>query len=67
LESRIAAVNLLDLNLGHLGVTVAATEVDSINNMVNTAGTQLQQLNSIPGAKEKLDILVKTHQIIVGK
>ncbi|SAM07822.1 hypothetical protein [Absidia glauca] len=65
LESRIAAVNLLDLNLGHLGVTVAATEVDSINNMVNTAGTQLQQLNSIPGAKEKLDILVKTHQIIV--
>jgi hypothetical protein len=46
---------------------VAATEVDSINNMVNTAGTQLQQLNSIPGAKEKLDILVKTHQIIVGK
>ncbi|KAI8343145.1 hypothetical protein BC941DRAFT_410535 [Chlamydoabsidia padenii] len=65
LESRIAAVNLLDLNLGHLGVTVDSIEVESIANMVNTAGTQLQQLNSIPGAKEKLDILVKTHQIIV--
>ncbi|ORZ21434.1 hypothetical protein BCR42DRAFT_193264 [Absidia repens] len=33
--------------------------------MVSAAGTQLQQLNSLPGAKEKLDILVKTHQIIV--
>ncbi|CAO3588155.1 unnamed protein product [Absidia cylindrospora] len=65
LESRIAALNLLDLNLGHLGVVVDPGEVESITKMVSAAGTQLQQLNSLPSAKEKLDILVKTHQIIV--
>ncbi|KAI8097512.1 uncharacterized protein BX664DRAFT_326584 [Halteromyces radiatus] len=65
LESRIAAVNLLDLNLGHLGVAVDPSETESLNNMVKSAGSQLQLLNTLPGAKEKLDALVKTHQIIV--
>lgn len=66
LESRIAALNLLDLNLGHLGVTVDKSETESIDNMVKVAGAELQRLNEIPNAKEKLNALVKTHQIIVG-
>ncbi|KAI9303391.1 hypothetical protein BJ944DRAFT_183470 [Cunninghamella echinulata] len=65
LESRIAALNLLDLNLGHLGVTVDNSETESIDIMVKAAGSELQRLNEIPDAKGKLDALVKTHQIIV--
>lgn len=68
LESRIAALNLLDLNLSHLGIIVEdESDVDDINMVVKDAGLQLQLLNSIPDAKSKLEGLVKTHQIIVGK
>lgn len=68
LESRIAALNLLDLDLKHLGVIVEdQEEVDEINQVVKTAGTQLQQLNSMASAKEKLEGVVKTHQVIVGE
>jgi hypothetical protein len=67
LESRIAALNLLDLNLHHLGVTLTdQKDSESINATVKEAGTQLQQLNSIMGAKDKLDAIVKTHEITVG-
>ncbi|CAO3613086.1 unnamed protein product [Cunninghamella blakesleeana] len=65
LESRIAALNLLDLNLGHLGVTVDESETKSIDDMVKAAGGELQRLNDIHNAKEKLNALVKTHQVIV--
>ncbi|KAI9494754.1 hypothetical protein BDB00DRAFT_816923 [Zychaea mexicana] len=66
LESRIAALNLLDLNLEHLGVIVEdQSETDDIEIVVKEAGLQLQQLNSIPDAKGKLTGLVRTHQIIV--
>ncbi|KAL0141151.1 hypothetical protein V8B55DRAFT_1513652 [Mucor lusitanicus] len=67
LESRIAALNLLDLNLQHLGVTVESEQdTEHLNHIVKEAGTQLQQLNTIMGAKDKLEALVKTHQIIVS-
>ena len=67
LESRIAALNLLDLNMEHLGVIVEdQSETEDIEAVVKEAGLQLQQLNSIPDAKGKLNGLVKTHQIIVG-
>ncbi|KAL9554386.1 hypothetical protein MBANPS3_002831 [Mucor bainieri] len=66
LESRIAALNLLDLNLQHLGVTIESEQDNEhLNHIVKEAGTQLQQLNTIMGAKDKLAALVKTHQIIV--
>ncbi|KAI9251501.1 hypothetical protein BDA99DRAFT_522029 [Phascolomyces articulosus] len=66
LESRIAALNLLDLNMEHLGVIVEdESETEDIETVVKEAGLQLQQLNSIPDAKGKLSGLVKTHQIIV--
>lgn len=66
LESRIAALNLLDLDLKHLGVSVEnAQDKTELDKIVKEAGSQLQQLNSIMGAKEKLEALVKTHEIIV--
>lgn len=66
LESRIAALNLLDLDLKHLGVSVENEEdKQELDKAVKEAGGQLQQLNSIMGAKEKLETLVLTHQIVV--
>ncbi|KAI9362877.1 hypothetical protein BD770DRAFT_381998 [Pilaira anomala] len=65
LESRIAALNLLDLSLQHLGVLLQPHEIEKMNEIVKLAGSQLQQLNTIMGAKEKLNTLVKTHEIIV--
>ncbi|KAI7858933.1 hypothetical protein BDC45DRAFT_286847 [Circinella umbellata] len=65
LESRIAALNLLDLNMEHLGVIVEdESEIEDIEAVVKEAGLQLQQLNSILDAKGKLNGLVRTHQII---
>ncbi|CEG67400.1 hypothetical protein RMATCC62417_03837 [Rhizopus microsporus] len=61
LESRIAAFNLLDLDLSHLGVSLSQEEMNTI---VKLAGAQLQELNTIKGPKEKLDAIIKTHQII---
>ncbi|KAI9318224.1 hypothetical protein BX666DRAFT_1936192 [Dichotomocladium elegans] len=67
LESRIAALNLLDLSLSHLGVIVEDdADIRDINAVVKKAGMQLQQLNSIPDAKGKLEGIVRTHQIVVG-
>ncbi|KAI7864405.1 hypothetical protein BDF14DRAFT_1181269 [Spinellus fusiger] len=66
LESRIAALNLLDFSLGHLGVVASnASEKAMIEHVVKETGTQLQQLNSITNAKDKLEILVKVHHIIM--
>lgn len=66
LESRIAALNLLDLNLQHLGVLLPEPDdIETMNGVIKLAGSQLQQLNTIMGAKEKLDALIKTHEIIV--
>lgn len=66
LESRIAALNLLDLNLQHLGVTIESEQDNQhLNQIVKQAGAQLQQLNTIMGAKDKMEALIKTHQIIV--
>lgn len=61
LESRIAAFNLLDLDLSHLGVSLSQEEMNTI---VKLAGAQLQELNAIKSPKEKLDAIIKTHQII---
>jgi hypothetical protein len=64
LESRIAALNLLDLDLNHLGVSFDE-EGKQFEDIAKIAGAQLQQLNTMMGAKDKLLALVKTHQIIV--
>ncbi|KAI8066473.1 hypothetical protein BC940DRAFT_62320 [Gongronella butleri] len=65
LQSRVAALNLLDLDMGHLGVTVQTEDQQAVDDMIQSAGKQLQQLNSLFTAKGKLESLVKTHQGIV--
>ncbi|KAI0642379.1 hypothetical protein C8Q79DRAFT_917389 [Trametes meyenii] len=65
LSSRIAAVNLLDLGLGHLGVEVgrATREVDAL---VKACGQTLMQLDSVCRAPaDKSGVLVSVHKILV--
>lgn len=68
LESRIAALNLLDLDLAHLGVIVDEGEdTADIDEAVKEAGQQLQKLESTHAARDKMNHLLKTHTIIAGK
>ncbi|KAH9947014.1 hypothetical protein B0H21DRAFT_740607 [Amylocystis lapponica] len=65
LSSRIAAVNLLDLGLTHLGVDIgkAGTEVEAV---VRACGQTLVQLDKACYApSDKAAILVAAHKIIV--
>ncbi|KAI0326980.1 hypothetical protein GY45DRAFT_1373528 [Cubamyces sp. BRFM 1775] len=65
LSSRIAAVNLLDLGLGHLGVEVgrATKEVDAL---VKACGQTLVQLDSVCRAPaDKAAVLISVHKILV--
>ncbi|KAI0675975.1 hypothetical protein C8Q78DRAFT_1066580 [Trametes maxima] len=65
LSSRITAVNLLDLGLGHLGVEVgrATREVDAL---VKACGQTLMQLDSVCRAPaDKAGVLVSVHKILV--
>ncbi|KAJ3557990.1 hypothetical protein NM688_g1178 [Phlebia brevispora] len=65
LSSRIAAVNLLDLTLSHLGVDVgeSSTEVEAVVKACGEALTQLDSLCRSPA--EKAAILVSAHKILV--
>ncbi|KAI7906958.1 uncharacterized protein BX663DRAFT_482642 [Cokeromyces recurvatus] len=66
IESRIAALNLLDLDLKHLGVSIVYDDNtnSTLTDAIKESGKQLQLLNKIRGAKEKLKVLIKTHEII---
>jgi hypothetical protein len=68
LGSRIAALNLLDLDLAHLGVIVdEGDDTAEIDEAVKEAGQQLQKLESSHAARDKIDHLLRTHSIIAGK
>ncbi|KAI0339369.1 hypothetical protein BDW22DRAFT_1336368 [Trametopsis cervina] len=65
LSSRIAAVNLLDLSLAHLGVDVgeSATAVEAV---VKACGETLSQLDAACRAPaDKAAVLVAAHKILV--
>ncbi|OBZ66399.1 hypothetical protein A0H81_13569 [Grifola frondosa] len=65
LSSRIAAVNLLDLGLGHLGVDVGASG-EEVNALITACGQTLMQLDSVCRAPaDKAAVLVSVHKILV--
>lgn len=67
LESRIAALNLLDLDLAHLGVIVdEGDDIAEIDEAVKNAGHQLQKLESSHAARDKMEHLLRTHTVIAG-
>ncbi|TIC56982.1 hypothetical protein E3Q05_01436 [Wallemia mellicola] len=78
LSSRIAALNMLDLNLNHLGVQVPdaplngqdenEAEADArkgLEAVVNDCGQELQKIGGCLSPAEKVDILVQAHKNIV--
>lgn len=65
LSSRIAAVNLLDLTLGHLGVDVGDS-ADSVDAVIRACGQTLTQLDlTCRAPADKAAMLVAAHKIIV--
>ncbi|GJE90337.1 vacuolar sorting protein 9 (VPS9) domain-containing protein [Phanerochaete sordida] len=65
LSSRIAAVNLLDLTLGHLGVDVGDS-ADAVEAVVRACGQTLTQLDlTCRAPADKAAILVAAHKILV--
>jgi len=67
LSSRVAALNMLDLGLGHLGIELGETvnELD-LNAVVKACGEMLSQLDACPSPCDKSSILVAAHKIVVG-
>lgn len=75
LASRIAALNMLDLSLDHLGLItrpdheeIAGTIASGLSAIVDDVGDELQKLIT-PDCltpKAKVDILIRAHQLVVG-
>ncbi|EIW69899.1 hypothetical protein TREMEDRAFT_73653 [Tremella mesenterica DSM 1558] len=79
LASRIAALNILDLSLDHLGLITrpdeelgTATGNDSIittglNDIAQEVGEQFQHLTSVDclSPKDKADVLIRAHKLVV--
>ncbi|KAF8963394.1 hypothetical protein BDZ97DRAFT_1820620 [Flammula alnicola] len=66
LSSRIAALNMLDLGLGHLGIEVGESVNESeLNAVVNACGDMLTQLDNCRSPADKSAILVAAHKVVV--
>ncbi|KIM38306.1 hypothetical protein M413DRAFT_447811 [Hebeloma cylindrosporum] len=66
LSSRVAALNMLDLGLGHLGIEAGeAVNESELNAVVKACGDMLSQLNACHGPGDKSSILVAAHKIVV--
>ncbi|CAG8497598.1 8078_t:CDS:10 [Paraglomus brasilianum] len=63
--SKIAALNLLELGLVHLGVVVQSHQQSLFDDAIQTAGAKLQCLQSMKSPIEKLNVIVDCHRIIV--
>ncbi|KAK9766272.1 hypothetical protein K7432_004764 [Basidiobolus ranarum] len=64
LSSRIAALNIADLRLDHLGVTAEGEEHDHLMMMVEETGIELQRIDTIKAPADKIQVLVNCHHII---
>ncbi|KAF9482648.1 hypothetical protein BDN70DRAFT_874835 [Pholiota conissans] len=65
LSSRVAALNMLDLGLGHLGIEVPDSVNEELNAVVNACGDMLTQLDNCYSPVDKSAILVAAHKIVV--
>ncbi|KAF8199053.1 hypothetical protein BJ912DRAFT_950728 [Pholiota molesta] len=66
LSSRVAALNLLDLGLGHLGIEVPDSINEAeLNAVVKACGDMLTQLDYCHSPADKSAILVAAHKIVV--
>lgn len=65
LSTRVAALNILDLVLDHLGVTIQESEKEHIQQVVKAGGQELQKLQLFRSPREKLAILVSAHKVVV--
>ncbi|KDQ19165.1 hypothetical protein BOTBODRAFT_52326 [Botryobasidium botryosum FD-172 SS1] len=67
LASRVAALNMLDLNLQHLGVDVGADSEARLNEVVADCGKKLELLedSSNRSPQQKAAILVEAHKVVV--
>ncbi|KAG9033827.1 hypothetical protein FRB95_014149 [Tulasnella sp. JGI-2019a] len=67
LASRVAALNMLDLTLEHLGVEIAENGMAGVEKVVQAVGRELQRLEDplcrSPG--EKVSVLVAAHNVVV--
>lgn len=75
LASRIAALNMLELSLDHLGLITRpdneaqpGTIASGLERIVEQIGWELQQLStpSCLTPRHKADILVRAHKLVVG-
>ncbi|KAF7319401.1 VPS9 domain-containing protein [Mycena chlorophos] len=67
LSSRVAALNMLDLNLEHLGVDVPPEATEGLEAVVKACGQVLSRLELHQIPAEKAAVMVQAHQeVIVG-
>ncbi|KAF7292828.1 VPS9 domain-containing protein [Mycena indigotica] len=66
LSSRVAALNMLDLNLEHLGVDVPPEANDGLENVVKACGQVLSGLELHQSPSEKASIMVQAHQEVIN-
>ncbi|KAF4611263.1 hypothetical protein D9613_006599 [Agrocybe pediades] len=66
LSSRVAALNMLDLGLGHLGIEVGeAMNEPELDAVVKACGDLLSQLDTCHNPGDKATILVAAHKVVV--
>ncbi|KAJ3503372.1 hypothetical protein NLJ89_g8464 [Agrocybe chaxingu] len=65
LSSRIAALNMLDLGLGHLGIDVGEVNESDLDAVVKACGDVLTKLEALRYPAEKAASLVEAHKIVV--
>ncbi|KAH9479835.1 Vacuolar protein sorting-associated protein 9A [Psilocybe cubensis] len=66
LTSRVAALNMLDLGLGHLGIEVGdAVNEPELDAVVKACGELLSQLDTCRSPGDKSALLVAAHRVVV--
>ncbi|KAF9525927.1 hypothetical protein CPB83DRAFT_817737 [Crepidotus variabilis] len=65
LANRIAALNMLDLGLGHLGIDIGDVNESDLDAVVKACGEMLSQLDSCWCPADKATMLVAAHKIVV--